>query len=32
MIMVPHFWQDNVSIKMDLDFPIEENFLSGFRF
>ena len=31
MIMVPHFWQDNVSIKMDLDFPIEENFLSGFR-
>ena len=31
MIMVPHFWQDNVSIKMDLDFPVKEDSLSGFQ-
>lgn len=31
MIMVPHFWQDNVSMKMNLEFPTKERLLSGLQ-
>jgi len=31
MIMVPHFWQDNVSMKMNLGFPMEGVLMSGFQ-
>jgi hypothetical protein len=31
MIMIPHFWQDNVSIKMKSGFPLNENKLQSFQ-
>ena len=31
MIMIPHFWQDNVSIKMNSSFPFGSNFVSRFQ-
>ena len=31
MIIVPHIWQDNVSMKMDLGFPMKERLMSGFK-
>lgn len=31
MVVTPHFWQDNVSLKMSLSFPLKDNSLFGFK-
>lgn len=31
IVIVPHSWQDNVSLKMGVDFPQERDLLSGFH-
>jgi hypothetical protein len=31
MVMVPHSWQDNVALKMDIGFPDQADFMSGLQ-